>query len=665
MHLQAGQNTGLVELAFTVTIAWTSLADMTELDPVALVLGEPGIPRADHDLVFFNNHRHPLGIVEVAPAQLHGQAVLTVDLGRCGPDVTRIVIAVASDADQLRADTPLHLELSTDGATMVTAEVTASGTESAMVLLELYRRGHDWKVRAVGQGYDDGLPRLVTDYGFTVADDAGGPSPVAVTTRAAADSGGHDLHPATGTREFDLNIEKVLDHWTVVHALREMIANALDEAALTNTREPSIHTDADGTWHIRDHGRGLRYEHLTQNESSEKHAHPDKVVGKFGVGLKDALATFDRHDVRITIRSRHGDITTGQHAKHGFDDVRTLHALVAAPSHPDFVGTDVVLSGPALTPATIAEAKDLFLHYSGDPVLGVTPIGTVLRTRGTQARIYVNGLRVATEENFLFSYNVTSSTTKLRQALNRERSNVGRTAYSDRVKAILLACRDDAVIDALVEDLQRFQRGNQHDETGWLDVGAHACQQLNARKDVIFLTAWELMDAPEFLHRAEADGYQVVVIPDSLRNKLPTMRDANGDRLRDLNQYREEWDDSFQFTFIDPTALTADERQIWETLPRILALCGGRPRALRDVQVSETMRLHPGSYSEAVGVYEPAEGRIVIKRTQLATTTEFAGTVAHKLAHVLSDATDESLAFERELTRLLGVLLNGQLKTGD
>ena len=99
------------------------------------------------------------------------------------------------------------------------------------------------------------------------------------------------------TREFDLNIERVLENWTVAHALREVIANALDEQALTGTAEPQIFQDAEGSWHIRDWGRGLRYEHLTQNENKEKLAHPDQVVGKFGVGLKDALATFDCHRV--------------------------------------------------------------------------------------------------------------------------------------------------------------------------------------------------------------------------------------------------------------------------------------------------------------------------------------------------------------------------------
>jgi hypothetical protein len=290
--------------------------------------------------------------------------------------------------------------------------------------------------------------------------------------------------------EFDLNIERVLENWTVAHALREVIANALDEQALTSTDEPEIFEDDGGRWHIRDWGRGLRYEHLTQNENREKLRNPDKVVGKFGVGLKDALATFDRNRITVTIRSRHGQITTGKQAKHGFADIQTLHALISEPADPSFAGTGLILHGSSLGHEQVEQAKALFLRYSQDRQVGATQYGTVLERKDTRAaaRIYVNGLRVAEEDNFLFSYNITSPTKALRRALNRERTNVGRAAYTDRVKAILLACEDDDVITALVADLQHYERGTQHDETQWLDVGLHACKQLNARRKVIFLT---------------------------------------------------------------------------------------------------------------------------------------------------------------------------------
>jgi hypothetical protein len=148
-------------------------------------------------------------------------------------------------------------------------------------------------------------------------------------------------------REFDLNIERVLENWTVAHAIREVIANALDEAALTGTAEPEISKDAAGVWHIRDFGRGLRYEHLTQNENREKLANPEKVVGKFGVGLKDALATFDRRGITVTIRSGFGDITTAKQHKNGFADVTKLHAIIDDPTDPSMEGTDVELAGVA------------------------------------------------------------------------------------------------------------------------------------------------------------------------------------------------------------------------------------------------------------------------------------------------------------------------------
>ena len=90
-------------------------------------------------------------------------------------------------------------------------------------------------------------------------------------------------------RKFDLNIEKILDNWEIYHAIREIISNALDEMTLTQTPMINIYKDSTGLWHIKDFGRGLRYQHLTQNENEEKKVCKN-VIGKFGVGLKDALA---------------------------------------------------------------------------------------------------------------------------------------------------------------------------------------------------------------------------------------------------------------------------------------------------------------------------------------------------------------------------------------
>ncbi|MBE3560963.1 MAG: ATP-binding protein [Ktedonobacteraceae bacterium] len=458
------------------------------------------------------------------------------------------------------------------------------------------------------------------------------------------------------TRKFDLNIERVLEHWTVAHALREVIANALDEAALSGTAEPSIFKDEQQVWHIKDHGRGLRYTHLTQKEDQEKLRHPELVIGKFGVGLKDALATFDRHHITVQIFSPHGDITVGAAPKHDFDDLKTLHALIHPPSDPQRIGTEFLLTG--IKDAEMAQAKDFFLQYSGDEVIAKTAYGTILRHDGKQqkARIYVNGLLVAEEERFLFSYNITSLTASLRKALNRERTNVGRGAYSDRVKTILLACEDTTVADALAQDLQNLEHGTAHDELQWLDVQLHACRILNARRRVVFVTAEQLRQGGSLITHAQQDGYRIVVIPSTLAFKLPTLQDINGQQVRTLDNYRREWDDSFQFTFIPPDQLTPTERAIYDLSGMIMRLLTPRITLVKEVLISETMRMNNYDNNEAVGVWEEEQQRIVIKRSQLQRRGDYAATLLHEYIHALSGADDQTLVFEEYLTQALGVL---------
>lgn len=454
------------------------------------------------------------------------------------------------------------------------------------------------------------------------------------------------------SRYFDLNIQRVLEHWSVSEALREVIANALDEQALTRTADVEIVESADAVWHIRDFGRGLRYEHFTQNENPEKLAQPSLVIGKFGVGLKDALATFDRHDVGVLIRSAHTEITIESVAKHGFDDVRTLHAVVSQSPDPTMPGTEFILSG--LSRADVDRAKEFFLRYSDETVLESTRYGAVLHHEAGDARIYVNGLRVAAEPDFLFSYNITSLTKALRAALNRERSNVGRQAYSDRVKAILLACESSEVAGPLAGDLAGFAAGTAHDETGWIDVALHACRILNSHERVVFATADQSYLSAGLLSNAEGDGYRVIVVPENVALKLPQLKDLDGNAIRDLDEYRDEWNESFVYDFVSADELSTPEQAVFALTAPILRLLPSETSRIKEVRISRTMRIDSQDNAEAVGVWDDAEQLIVVKRDQLGTPHAFLGTLLHEIGHALSRAPDVSREFERGLTHLLG-----------
>ena len=456
-------------------------------------------------------------------------------------------------------------------------------------------------------------------------------------------------------RNFDLNIEKILEGWEVKHAIREVIANALDEQVLSHTQDITISTDRSGNWHIRDFGRGIHYENLTQNENPEKLKNAGKVIGKFGVGLKDALATLNRRSILVHIRSAHCDISLVEAAKYGFEDVITLQAAVSPASSPKMDGSDVELQG--VSAADIKAAKDFFLRFSGERVLETTPHGQILeRTTGRDARVYVTGLLVAEEERFAFSYNITSLTTAMRRALNRERTNVGRTAYTDRVKSMLLSSESEEVAQVLAADLSNIERGTQHDEVTWTDVAVHACQILNARKKVVFVTASELGSARDSIDHATEDGYEVIAIPDNVSRSLAGLKDIQGNPVRDLSVYQAEWNSSFEFKFVPRNSLTPAEQKIFDCWQGIVQLVGGLPAQVREVRISETMRPDLGTGRECLGLWETEKRRIIIKRSELTSITSFAGTLLHEITHARSGAPDVSRDFESALTDVIGQL---------
>lgn len=459
-------------------------------------------------------------------------------------------------------------------------------------------------------------------------------------------------------KQFDLNIEKILENWDVYHGIREIIANALDESLLTKTADVEIYKD--GSWHIRDYGRGLKYTNLTQNENEEKLSNAS-VIGKFGIGLKDALATFDRKKIYVLIKSKHGDITLTKTAKEGFSDIITLHANISEPSDPNFVGTEFVLDG--VQDDDIAKAKNLFLKFTGEQIIESTKSGEVIRKNGPSGNIYINGVKVAEEENFLFSYNITQITGQIRKALNRERSNVGRTAYTPSVKNILLFCKSSDVAKLLADDLQNLNYGTAHDELSWIDVQEHSVKILNQNEKVLFVSSVDIMLHPDMIEEAKRSGHQIISIPENLKDKIKGAFDLSGKPIIDISQFTTNYNESFTFEIVPVDKLTQAEREIYELTDQILNLIGGKPRIVRDIKISNTMRKDFFANMETYGVWEPATGSIIIVRKMLNSVEDYSGTLIHEAIHAKSGLGDISRNFEHELTVAIGQICEKALSS--
>lgn len=454
---------------------------------------------------------------------------------------------------------------------------------------------------------------------------------------------------------FDLNIEEILDNWEVFHAVREIIANALDEQVLSRSELIQIQKDFLGKWHIRDYGRGIKIEHFTQNENEEKMNAPEGIIGKFGVGLKDALATFGRHHKDVLIRSRYGTFKLREAAKHGFENIITLH-IEYDNKLVQMKGTEVILS--AISDEDIKRARSLFIAFSDETVIESTNYGQIIRKKETDARVYINGVLASEEPNFLFSYNITSLTDAMKKRLNRERLNVGRTTYTDRIKAILKAAKSKIVQDMLADQVSMRSAGTQCDELQWLEISQIAFNYLNDRKKVVFVTEIEIYQRPEVIDNLRRDSYTPVVVSDIHREKIQQQVQSGGIQLPTVQSYVKDFNQSFQFQFVGPGLLTPSERRIFDLTPRLFALVGIIANVPK-VKISETMRI---TIDNTSAVWDPQLQAIIILRSQLSRPEAYAGSLLHEVTHAITHRSDVTREFEMALTEYLGKIAINALK---
>jgi hypothetical protein len=123
----------------------------------------------------------------------------------------------------------------------------------------------------------------------------------------------------------------------------------------------------------------------------------------------------------------------------------------------------------------------------------------------------------------------------------------------------------------------------------------------------------------------------------------------------DLGHFHLEYVESFKFKFVNAEDLTSKEREIFDLTKEVFKLIGGKPKMIKQVKISETMRRELGSFVEAEGFWDGSADMVVIKRSVLKKAESYVGTLLHEIAHAISGAQDVSREFELELTRLTGI----------
>ncbi|MEU7066059.1 TerD family protein [Streptomyces sp. NPDC046161] len=213
-EISKGANVSLTALsedagAVVVSLGWTSASGAGDADVSVLLLDASGKIRSEDDFYFYNHPAATDGSVRLlgkTPTESGDEDRISLDLTAVPQDVTRIVVAASQyggarfgDLDDLRMTVSDR-----SGQALVGFSIDDAGAETAFIFGELYRRGEEWKFRAVGQGYETGLAGLATDFGIVVLEDSEEPDQTGPTEHSSGttdteEPGDADRATAPGT----------------------------------------------------------------------------------------------------------------------------------------------------------------------------------------------------------------------------------------------------------------------------------------------------------------------------------------------------------------------------------------------------------------------------------------------------------------------------------
>lgn len=152
-----------------------------DLDAVAFCLNAGAKVRNDGDFIFYNNLKGADGSVVHQGDNLTGggdgdDEQIEFNLKTMPADVDKVAICVTIHEAEGRnqnfgmvANAFVRVVNGTDKTELARYDLSEDmSTETAMIFAEVYRRGDEWKFKAVGQGYVGGLGPLARNFGVNV-----------------------------------------------------------------------------------------------------------------------------------------------------------------------------------------------------------------------------------------------------------------------------------------------------------------------------------------------------------------------------------------------------------------------------------------------------------------------------------------------------------------
>jgi hypothetical protein len=340
----------------------------------------------------------------------------------------------------------------------------------------------------------------------------------------------------------DLNIGvQCLDNWQSHHAIRELIANALDEHTLKRISKPITVTHTRNHLEIIDYGSGITKSNFMLQTNPTK-LNNDKIIGQFGFGLKDALAVLCRNELDVTIYTKDYIYTPSYTQRQSTTDI-TLH--ITFDKNDDYdededeydYGTKIIIG--KIKKSDVDKAKEYFMNYTTikfDKLYS----NEITKFAGKTQFIFVNEFRVSkTNLKTHFSYNI-KKTKELMKQFNRDRSEQDYKIFKKYITNLLQDINlfdDSYASDKLCKEIQNIFESKDLREFKQIDIIRNILSQYNKTDGFIFVDVQDknLVKKKKYQEKIKKSGRKIMYIGEGVLKKINERRPDKIKNIKELH----------------------------------------------------------------------------------------------------------------------------------
>lgn len=179
MNILRGQKVDITKntaiQSIVAELEWTASNAALEIDGAAFLLDANGRCEKDENFIFYGQPESSnRSVIHTAPAP--GKNAIQLSLAAMPQDIAKIALTLTihdgeKNAQTFQAVPSAKLTLKDSSANSMLYSFTFGEElqkETAIVAAEIYRHNGDWKLNAVGSGFNGGLPSLCENFGLDV-----------------------------------------------------------------------------------------------------------------------------------------------------------------------------------------------------------------------------------------------------------------------------------------------------------------------------------------------------------------------------------------------------------------------------------------------------------------------------------------------------------------